>query len=277
MLRTLIAALSFACLAFACLGACALAQERSASDQIMSETLHQMLPGPGEGEFREVFFWRPPNASDGPLPVLYLADGFPALEAVVSHLRPAILEGRARPIVVVATAASPEYRRAEYALGRRDNPIWEAHFAWYTNTVLPWAEMHAGASSERLQRGVGGMSNGADFAIAAASRRPDLFGAVLAHSPVNELRSWFRSEPDTRWVLSAGQSERAGEVAMLSSRIAIAIGDHPIRQCIGLWDHNVRGWSNISAGSVAWLFNLADPHTVEIPQERESCRVRNDG
>jgi hypothetical protein len=272
MLRTLIVALSLACLSYP-----ALAQERSASDQILSETFHQMLPGPGEGEFREVFYWRPPNASDGPLPVLYMADGFPGLDVAVSRIRPAIMEGRARPIVVVAMAASPEYRRVEYALGRRDSPIWEAHFAWFTNTVIPWAEMHAGASNQRSERGVGGMSNGADFAIAAASRRPDLFGAVLAHSPVNELRSWFRSEPDTRWVISAGQSERAGEIAVLNSRIAIAIGDRPIRQCIGLWDHDLQGWRNISAGSVAWLFDLGDPHAYEVPQERESCRVRNDG
>jgi enterochelin esterase-like enzyme len=273
MLRTLIAALSLVCLSVPAWAQ----EERSASDQILSETFHQMLPGPGEGEFREVFFWRPPNASDGPLPVLYMADGFPGLDVAVSRIRPAIMEGRARPIVVVAMAASPEYRRTEYALGRRDSPIWEAHFAWFTNTVIPWAEIHAGASSERSERGVGGMSNGADFAIAAASHRPDLFGAVLAHSPVNELRSWFRSEPDTRWVISAGQSERAGAVAVLNSRIAIAIGDRPIRQCIGLWNHDLHGWRNISAGSVAWLFDLGDPHAFEIPQERESCRVRNDG
>jgi enterochelin esterase-like enzyme len=162
-------------------------------------------------------------------------------------------------------------------LGRRANPVWEAHFAWFVNSVLPWAETNAGASTERAQRGVGGMSNGADFAIAAASRRPDLFGAVLAHSPVNELRSWFRSEPETRWVLTAGQSERGGQVAMLSSRIALAIGNKPVRQCIGLWDHDARGWRNVSPGSIAWLFDLADPETVEIEQERESCRMRNDG
>jgi enterochelin esterase-like enzyme len=272
MLRTLIAALSLVCLAVP-----ASAQQTSPTEQIAAETMHQLLPGPNEGEVREVFFWRPPNASDGPLPVLYMADGFSGLEIVVSRIRPAIMDGRARPIVVVAMAANPEYRRTEYALGRRRSPIWETHFAWFTNTVLPWAEIHAGASTERSQRGVGGMSNGADFAIAAASRRPDLFGAVLAHSPVNDLRSWFRSEPDTRWVLTAGQSESSGAVALLSSRIAIAIGDRPVRQCIGLWDHDMSGWRNVSPGSVAWLFDLADPRAVEIPQERESCRVRNDG
>jgi enterochelin esterase-like enzyme len=272
MLRSCLIALACSSLA-----APAYAQERSTADQIASETFHQMLPGPTEGEYREVFFWRPPNASDGPLPVLYMADGFAGLEVAVSRLRPAIMDQRARPIVVVAMAAHPEYRRPEYALGRRDNPIWEAHFAWFVNAVLPWAEANAGASNQRAQRGVGGMSNGADFAIAAASRRPDLFGAVLAHSPVNDLRSWFRAEPDTRWVLTAGQSERSGEVALLSSRIVIAIGEHAVRQCIGLWDHDLRGWRNMSPGSIAWLFDLAEPDTIAIPQERESCRVRHDG
>jgi S-formylglutathione hydrolase FrmB len=274
MIRSLFVALSL-------LGLAASAQaqpgEPSSIDAIRSETFHQMLPGPNDGEHREVFYWRPPNASDGPLPVLYMADGLAGLEIAVARLRPAIMEQRARPIVIVAMASNLEDRRSEYALGRRENPIWEAHFTWFVNTVMPWAEENAGASTERAQRGVGGMSNGADWAIAAASRRPDLFGAVLAHSPVNELRSWFRSEPDTRWVISAGQSERAGEIAVLNSRIAIAIGDRPIRQCIGLWGHDLQGWRNISAGSVAWLFDLGDPHAYEVPQERESCRVRNDG
>lgn len=271
--------LRFCLIALACfaLASPAYAEGRSSTDLIASETYHQMLPGPTEGETREVFFWRPPNASDGPLPVLYMADGFAGLEVAVSRLRPAIMEQRAQPVVVVAMAAHPEYRTPEYALGRRDNPLWEAHFAWFVDTVLPWAEANAGASTERAQRGVGGMSNGADFAIAAASRRPELFGAVLAHSPVNELRSWFHSEPDTRWVLTAGQSERAGEVALLSSRIAIAIGDEPIRQCIGLWDHDLRGWRNMSPGSIAWMFDLAEPDSVANAQERESCRVRHDG
>ncbi len=255
----------------------AVAQERSTSEQIVSETMYQTLPGPNEGETREVFFWRPPNASDGPLPVLYMADGFAGLEVAVTRLRPAIMEQRARPIVVVAMAANPTERTREYVLGRRENPVWEAHFSWFVDTVLLWAEMHAGASTLRTERGVGGFSNGADFAIAAASRRPDLFGAVLAHSPVNDLRSWFHAAPDTRWVLTAGQYERAGQVALLSSRISLAIGDHPVRQCIGAWDHDMRAWRNTSPGSIAWLFDLADPNSVAIPQERESCRVRHDG
>jgi len=266
-------------IALACFGisAPAFAQERSAVAQIASETMQAMLPGPGEGETRAVFFWRPPGASDGPLPVIYVADGFSGLETTVELIRPAILEGRAHPIVVVGMAAHRDFRTREYALGRRANPLWETHFAWVTNTVIPWAEIHAGASTERSQRAVGGMSNGADFAIAAASRRPDLFGAVLAHSPVNELRSWFHSEPDTRWVLTAGNMEDAGQVAQLSSRIAIAIGNSPVRQCIGSWGHEPRGWRNVSPGSIAWMFDFAAPDSVATARERESCRVRHDG
>jgi enterochelin esterase-like enzyme len=266
-------------IALACLGlaAPAVAQERSAFGQIASESMHQMLPGPGEGETRDVFFWRPPNAPDGPLPVIYVADGFSGLETTVELIRPAILEGRARPIVVVGISAHPHFRTREYALGRRANPLWETHFAWVTNTVIPWAEIHAGASIERSLRAVGGMSNGADFAIAAASRRPDLFGAVLAHSPVNELRGWFHSEPDTRWVLTAGNMEEGGQVAQLSSRIAIAIGNNPVRQCIGSWGHDLRGWRDVSPGSVAWMFDFADSESVATARERESCHVRHDG
>jgi enterochelin esterase-like enzyme len=265
--------------ALACFGTAfpAVAQGRSASEQILSETMHVSLPGPGEGETRDVFFWRPPDTPEGRLPVIYVADGFSGLEATVELIRPAILEGRARPIVVVGMAANPDFRTREYALGRRANPLWESHFAWVTDTVIPWAEIHAGASTERSQRAVGGMSNGADFAIAAASRRPDLFGAVLAHSPVNELRSWFHSEPDTRWVLTAGNMEDGGQIAQLSSRIAIAIGNNPVRQCIGSWGHDLRGWRNVSPGSIAWMFDFPEPDSVATARERENCHVRHDG
>lgn len=264
-------------LAWLSLSAPASAQVSPTEEQIWAETMHRALPGPGEGETREVFFWRPPNAPAGPLPVIYVADGFSGLETTVELIRPAILEGRARPIVVVGMAAHPEFRTREYALGRRANPLWETHFAWVTNTVIPWAEIHAGASPERSLRAVGGMSNGADFAIAAASRRPDLFGAVLAHSPVNELRSWFHSEPDTRWVLTAGNMEEGGQIAQLSSRIAIAIGNNPVRQCIGSWGHDLRGWRNVSPGSIAWMFDFAEPNAVATARERADCHVRHDG
>lgn len=255
----------------------AAAQEPTAAEQIALETLHAALPGPGADETREVFFWRPPGAPTGPLPVIYIADGFAGLETTVELIRPAILEGRARPIVVVGMAAHPEFRTREYVLSRRDNPLWEAHFAWVTNTVIPWAELHAGASTERALRAVGGMSNGADFAIAAASRRPDLFGAVLAHSPVNELRSWFHSEPGTRWVITAGSNEEGGQIAQLNSRIALAIGDSPVRQCIGPWGHEPSGWSNVSPGSIAWMFDFAEPDSIATTRERGSCHVRHDG
>src|SRR5262245_35101314 len=169
-------------IALACFGLAApvVAQERSAGEQIVSETMQATLPGPGEGATRDVFFWRPPNAPDGPLPVIYVADGFSGLETTVELIRPAILDGRARPIVVVGMSAHPEFRTREYVLGRRANPLWETHFAWVTNTVITWAEIHAGASEERSQRAVGGMSNGADFSIAARMVGPDLFCCLLS-------------------------------------------------------------------------------------------------
>lgn len=237
-----------------------------------SEIKYAELPGPGDGETRTVYFWRPPGAPTGPLPVLYMTDGIRGLRVALTQLRPAILSGRVSPIVVVAMDANPTHRLEEYVRWRRTNPYWEAHFAWFINTVVPWSEIHAGASRERSHRGVGGASNGADFAIAAASLRPDMFSMVLAHSPVNDLHSWFRSSPGTRWVLTAGTYEDGvGEIAHLNSRIAVRIGRRPMRRCIGPWQHDLQSWRDLSAGSIAWLYGLAAPESVALPIETRNC------
>jgi enterochelin esterase-like enzyme len=252
------------------------AQEVTPFEVIQDETYQTQLPGPGPDETRTVYFWRPPNAQ-GPLPVLYMADGQFGLKVAVSRLRADILEGRAAPIVVVAMESSPQPRRhKEYVLGRDRNPEWEAHFDWFISTVIPWAEHNAGASTEAEHRGVGGFSNGADFALAAASRRPDLFSAVLAHSPVNELSRSFHANRDTRWALTVGSEEYRGQALSLQSRIALAVGDDvSVRRCVGPWGHDSDSWRDISPGTIAWLFNLAPEGEIDAPLEREYCRTHD--
>jgi enterochelin esterase-like enzyme len=151
------------------------------------------------------------------MPVIYEADGVSGLEMVVSGIRRPILEGRMQPVLVFAMEASHQRRTQEYALGRRRNMYWERHYDWFVNTVMPWAEANAGASTDPAQRGVAGYSNGADWALAVAARRPDLFGLVLAHSPVNELRVELQPTMHARVVLSAGEQEAGGDVAELNN------------------------------------------------------------
>ena len=88
-----------------------------------SEIKYQELPGPSAGEHRNAYFWRPPQAPEGPLPVLYMMDGLNGLDIAVAELRPAIMAGRARPILVVATDAHPTLRTQEYVHWRRRTSI----------------------------------------------------------------------------------------------------------------------------------------------------------
>jgi dienelactone hydrolase len=235
------------------------------------------LPGPGPGETRNVYFWRPPNAPPGPLPVLYMADGLDGLMIAALKVRPLVADGRMRPLVIVGMDANMRERTVEYALAVRRNAVWNAHFDWFVNTVMPWAELHAGASSDPNQRGVGGFSNGGDFALMAAARRPDLFGAVMAHSPVNIPRDPLRGRPGTRWVLSAAHEDIYDDVDEINRALARHIGNQPVRRCLGHWHHDLASWRELAPGAVAWMFDLAEPAAVESPTERDHCRVRNAG
>jgi enterochelin esterase-like enzyme len=244
---------------------------------IEDETYQTNLPGPAADETRTVYFWRPPSA-EGTLPVLYMADGLFGLKVAVSRLRPMILEGRARPLVVVAIESSPQPRRSkEYILGRERNPEWETHFAWFTGTVIPWAERNAGASNQSEHRGIGGFSNGADFALAAASRRPDLFSAVLAHSPVNDVPPSFNANHNARWALTVGRDEYRGQALSLQSRIVVAMGPNvPLRRCVGPWGHDSDSWRDISPGTIAWLMRLNDnPDDLDAPLEHRYCETHD--
>lgn len=233
------------------------------------------LPGPAPGETRTVYFWRPPSAPPGPLPVLYMADGLDGLMVAAVKVRPLVAEGRMRPLVIVGMEANTQQRTIEYALAVRRNEVWNAHFDWFVNTVMPWAELHAGASSDPNQRGVGGFSNGGDFALMAIARRPDLFSAVLAHSPVNIPRQPLRGRPGTRWVLTAAHEDIYDDVDEISRALARHIGRQPLRRCLGHWDHNLPSWRELAPGTVAWMFDLADPATVETQEEHDHCHISN--
>jgi hypothetical protein len=118
---------------------------------------------------RAVSVYTPPDAS-GPLPLLLTTDGW---------LRPELLESVGVPPVVVVAVASEqdaERRREEY-LGRDI----EAHtrHVELLRALCERAAVEWGATDDRTQRAVFGMSNGAAFALAAPK---DLFGQVIAFS-----------------------------------------------------------------------------------------------
>jgi hypothetical protein len=276
MLRVALAAFALLCLTTPALAQSDALSQFSTYNEIAAETYRTELPGPRPDEMRPVYFWLPPNTHELPVPVIYVADGVSGLEMVVSGIRRPILEGRMQPILVFAMEASRQHRTQEYALGQRRNPYWQRHADWFVDTVMPWAEANAGASTDPAQRGLGGYSNGADWAIALAIRRPDLFSHVLAHSPVNEVRTAIPASLQGRWVISAGQQEGGGDIASLNNRIARHLGERATRQCIGPWGHTGASWLQVSPGSVAWLYQLGDPAAIQSPTEHHHCRTLRD-
>lgn len=248
-------------------------------DDVAHEIHFVELPGPGPNEHRIVYVWRPPNAPRGPLPVLYTADGVYGIYVAIAGLREPIRAGLIPPIVVVGLQASETRRLREYVPWRGSNRYFDAHERWLIETVMPWAERVAGASSDPNKRVIGGYSNGADFALALAMRHPELFAGVLAHSPVNssDFRAPAQGGP-RRWVLTAGRYEfENGEIIDIIDRLGEKLRAQPnhVRRCAGAWDHVGRAWRNVSPGSVAWLFDFPGAEMIASPTERETCTNRD--
>lgn len=226
------------------------------------------VPGPGEGDTRDVFVWRPAG-HEGVLPVLYMTDGFTGLRLVAHQIAPYIATGEAPPIMIIATAAHPYERSREYAPPYRERHAYHTtHRDWFVDIVVPWAEATQNASRERTERAVGGFSNGGDFAVAMAAYRPDLFGLVLVHAPANPRDQWVLPSAATqRWLVTGGTRDFDGEVARELDRQLAPTGAFR-RVCIGPWDHTQRPWRQLSRGSIMWLFGHAGAAAL-MASERE--------
>src|SRR5690606_30893933 len=136
---------------------------------------------------------------------VYVTDGPGGMMMLLEHLYEPITTGRAPPLMIVALDAESRIRRREYVPTARGMPYFVAHRDWFLSVVMPWAEHAMGASPAREQRIIAGASNGADFAVAMARQRPDLFGAVMAHSPMNPERGGWTGETAAaqRWLITA--------------------------------------------------------------------------
>ena len=134
-------------------------------------------------------------------PVIYLADGQTLSEyaAAVDYL---ITRAEIPPVIVIGIAsAEPHDRRnlrgEEYVHGR--NPQrYEQHRMFFTQEVRQWAETTYGASSERAERVIAGISNGGLFAVAMTLQHPELYGTAFPFSAEASLEfEPLRIEPDT--------------------------------------------------------------------------------
>jgi enterochelin esterase-like enzyme len=129
----------------------------------------------------------PAELTSRPLAGCVLADG-EATRTFAQALEPALLSGAVPPVLLVGVhnAIAPgdgpdrsDLRAKEY-LPRRAPRRFTAHLSFVSGEVIPWAAARYPVSDGPWT--AAGFSNGAAWAIAAAQRRPDVFGGVAALS-----------------------------------------------------------------------------------------------
>lgn len=139
------------------------------------------------GTTRTVEVYLPPNHDPAvPTKTLYLADGY-----VVTRYAPIvearILAGDLPPVILVGAypGNDPTRRRdirAEEYLPGRNRATFEQHADFFLNELITWAETTYGASTNREDRAVFGLSNGAAFASWMGTNHPEIFGAAIVFS-----------------------------------------------------------------------------------------------
>ncbi|NPA26126.1 MAG: esterase family protein, partial [Chloroflexi bacterium] len=124
----------------------------------------------------------------------YTADQWVRL-GVPQALDERIRQGLASPLLVVM----PEEPRALNWTLPPDNAFDQA----VVDDLLPWLEAHYPVSTERTQRGVGGLSRGAGWAVRIGLQHWETFGVIGAHSPAifwgdgSRLLGWLEAIPET--------------------------------------------------------------------------------
>jgi enterochelin esterase-like enzyme len=158
----------------------------------------QELYSPQLGETRRLFVYQPAGTPSGAtLPVLVLTDG-EELPFWARVIEPMIDSRRIAPVLIIGLVSGQggiiedrsdlgsDIRNIDYLPSQIDGhppSRFDDHLAFVTETVLPWAETNFGASKDRHDRAVAGMSSGGGFALNAGFRRPDVFAHAWPMSP----------------------------------------------------------------------------------------------
>jgi len=206
---------------------------------------------------RQVTVYQPP-APEGPVPGCVLADGevvrgfAPALEA-------AILGGDVPPVLLVGlhNASDPvrsrsDLRAQEYLPGRNRRRF-DAHLRFATGEVIPWAHERFGPVAGSWV--AAGFSNGATWAITAAQRRPDLFGAVAAFSAgvVPQRISGVGRSAGIRHYLAAGTLEPGFRRSTRQWADRLARAGLPFRHEEWIGGHDQVWWQQQLPVALGWL------------------------
>jgi enterochelin esterase-like enzyme len=207
---------------------------------------------------REVTVYVPPGAAGapGPLPGCVLADG-ESVPGFARVLEPAIASGAAPPAVLVGVhnagghADRSDLRAQEY-LPRQRPRRFAAHLSFVTGEVIPWAaaSLPVDPSGRWL---AGGFSNGAAWAIAAAQRRPEVFGGVAAFSAGVVPRRVAGASRDVRHYLAAGTLEEGFRRSTLQWAARLRRAGVPCSHHEWPGGHDPFWWQQTLPGALAWL------------------------
>jgi enterochelin esterase-like enzyme len=187
----------------------------AAADPLAGEVHEHVLESAALGAARGVTVYLPPGAGDGgPLPACVLADG-QSVPSFAPGLEAAILAGTTPPVILVgvhnASVHDPARRPKADLRGLEYLPLhrsrrFAAHLSFVTDEVIPWAAGRYPVAPRPWT--AAGFSNGAAWAIAAAQRRPDVFGGVAALSAGVVPHRIARASRPVRHYLAAGTLER---------------------------------------------------------------------
>jgi enterochelin esterase-like enzyme len=215
------------------------------------------LPGGALGAPRRLTVYRPPH-HQGRLPACVLADGASA-RSFAEVLEPAILAGTVPPVLLVGVYNAvdpaspwPDRRAQEYVPGQHPRRF-AAHLGFVTDEVIPWATDQWGAAAGPWV--AAGFSNGGDWAVAAAQRRPEVFAAVAAFSVgvvPHQITSRARAA-GVRHYLAAGTLEPGFRQAtrQWAQRLRRAGLDCRHHEWVGGHDH--LWWAQQLPAALGWL------------------------
>lgn len=165
------------------------------------------------GATRTLEVYTPPNHDPAiPTKVLYLSDGY-----VVTNYAPIveaqILDGALPPVLLVGAypGSDPTRRvdvRANEYLPGLEPDTFARHEQFFLTELIPWAETTYGASPNREDRAVFGLSNGAGFSAYMGTYHPNIFGAAIVFSMAWRVDYEPPADaPPVRYYLQAGTLE----------------------------------------------------------------------
>jgi enterochelin esterase-like enzyme len=245
-----------------------------AAEPLRGRLEQHVLDSAALDEPRTVTVYRPPGTdgdlsacADGGLPACVLADG-QSTAGFAAVLESAIGTGTVPPVLLVGVHHAvfpgpygPDLRAMEYVPGH-DREQFDAHLAFVTDEVLPWAIDRFGPPARRFGPRAGpwiaaGFSNGGAWAIAAAQRRPDVFGAVAAFSAgiVPGKVSRAARSAGVRHYLGAGLLEPGFRRATGEWADRIARAGLPARHEEWVGGHDYLWWEQRLPVALGWLLS----------------------